>query len=186
MKRVVVSLCFFISVMMSVGLVAQNNDRRVEKSTVDTLEQDNLNIINYNQWRNPIEQFIGVWSLERTITDAEGKEKKVHPGTFMVVNSNASYTIFVYTDKGAVITSEGNILIKSSNEYIEVIARHVNSSMVGKSNVIEYTIGPTYLHKSFWVEKDKEGQDYNREVEETWVRAKMHEGEFSNGIGYPI
>ena len=186
MKRIIVSLCFIISMVICVGLVGQNNDTKVQKSTEDSLSEANQDSININKWKNPFEQFVGVWCLERTRVDAKGEETKVHPGTFMVVHPDASYTIFVYTDMGAVITSQGNILIKSFDEYIEVIAQHVNSSMVGISNRINYKLGPTYLLKSFWVAKDKEGEDYNREVNETWVRAKMPEGEYESTDAFPI
>ncbi len=186
MKKVVVSMSFIISMMMTVGLVAQNNDKMGLKPTVDSIKQEKPDIIDFNKWKNPVGQFIGVWSLEKTIVDAEGKENKTYPGTFMVVHPDASYTIFVNTDKGAVITSEGNILINSSDEYIEVISQHVNKSLVGLSNRIDYKIGPIYLHKSFWVEKDKRGGDYENQVNETWLRAKMYVGGFDKGIDLPI
>ena len=112
------------------GLLAQNNDTNVEKSPQ---KSDSLNV---QKWTNAVERFVGVWSLERTSVDADGVEKKIYPGTFMVVHPNASYTIFVSTDVGAVITSQGIVLIESSDVLIEVISQHVNSSLVGVSNRI--------------------------------------------------
>lgn len=186
MKRIVVSMCFIISMVVCCGLVAQDSTTKIEKSTENALPQANSESNTINQWSNPVERFIGVWSLERTAVDAEGKEQKVYPGTFMVVQPDAAYTIFVYTDIGAVITSQGNILIESTDEYIEVIAQHVNSSMVGISSRISYKLDSSHLHKSFWVAKDKEGGEYNREVNETWKRATMPVGEYESTEGFPI
>ena len=186
MKKVVVSLCLITCMVMCGGLVAQNNTAKREKSIVKPPTPVKPDTVNTAKWANSIAQFIGVWSLERTLETAGEKDKTVHPGTFMVVHPDASYTIFVYTDEGAVITSQGNILVESPEEYVEVISRHVNSSLVGMSNRIDYKLNPTYLHKSFWIEKDKFGGDYKRQVNETWKRAKMHVGEFDDSEGYPI
>ena len=164
MKKIVVSLCFVISIVVCGGLVAQNNDTIVNKTTDSSDVQ---------KWTNPIERFIGVWSLERTTLDDEGKEKKIHPGTFMVVHPNASYTIFVHCDLGAIITSQGNIIIESTDQYVEVISQHVNSSLIGISNRIDYKLDATCLHKSFWVEKDKDGGDFKRQLSETGKRGTM-------------
>ena len=171
MKRIVVSLCFIISMVMCGTLVAQNTDAKEKKSTDNIISrQDSV-----KEWTNSPERFIGVWSLEQTIVDDEGKEQKVHPGTFMVVHPNASYTIFVHCDIGAVITSQGNIIIESSDQYVEVISRHVNTSFIGISHRIEYRLDPTTLYKSFWVEKNKKGDDYKRQVDEVWKRAILPE-----------
>lgn len=181
MKKVVVSFCFIVSMVMCGGLVAQNIDTSVIKSPQ---KSDSLNV---QKWTNAVERFVGVWSLERTSVDANGVEKKIYPGTFMVVHPNASYTIFVATDVGAVITSQGIVLIESSDVLIEVISQHVNSSLVGVSNRIDYKLGTDYLYKSFWVEKDKYGDEYERQVEETWKRAKMPvPGDFNDSEAFPI
>ena len=167
MKRIAVSLCFIINMIMWVGLFAQENDCKAEKSTQNSLTVQN----SVQEWTNDTQQFVGVWSLERTIVDSNGVEKIVHPGTFMVVHPNAAYTIFVYTDVGALITSQGNIIVESSDVYIEVISQHMNSSLIGISNRIDYKINANSLHKSFWIEKDRQGGDYKRQVNETWKRA---------------
>lgn len=187
MKKIVVSLCFIMSMVMCGALVAQDNDTKIIKPTDRPILLQKLDTVRTPDWVNPIERFVGVWSLERTIVDADGKEKKVYPGTFMVVSPNASYTIFVATDVGAVITSQGVVIIDSPDVLVEVISHHVNSSLVGVSNRIDYTIDFNYLHKSFWIEKDKYGDDYERQVNETWKRGKMPiPGEFDNGEGFPI
>ena len=172
MKRIVVSLYFIISMIMSVGLLAQEKGSVVQNSSENSIPSQNKDSMKVEQkWTNDYQQFVGIWSLERTIVDSEGKEKIVHPGTFMVVNPNSSYTIFVYTDLGAVITSQGNIIVESTDNYIEVISQHMNSSLIGVSNRIEYKINAYTLNKSFWIEKDKQGGDYKRQVNETWKRA---------------
>ena len=185
MKTIIVSICFITSMVMCGGLVAQSNDAKVVKSATDTLSltpQDDI-----NEWDNPFELFVGVWSLERTVEDAEGKETKIYPGTFMIVHSDAAYTIFVNTDVGAVITSQGNILIASPDVYLEVISQHVNSSLVGVSNRIEYKLNADYLYKTFWIERDIHGDEYKREVKETWKRAKMPiAGMHEDNPGFPI
>lgn len=175
MKRIVVSICFIISMVMCGGLIAQNIDT-IEKnpnksliSSQDSIDQNNKG------WTNSPERFIGVWSLERTTKDEDGENQKTHTGTFMVVHPDASYTIFVHCDIGAVITSQGNIIIESSDQYIEVISHHVNASFVGVSNRIDYKLDPTTLYKSFWLEKDRDGDDYKRQVEEVWKRGVIPE-----------
>lgn len=181
MKRIIVSLSLIISMVMCGGLFAQNNDTKVDKS------QQKSDSIDIHKWTNAIERFVGVWSLEKSVVDEKGEVKIVYPGTFMIVNFDASYIIFVHTDVGAVITSRGNIIIDSPDVYIEVISLHVNSSLIGISNRIEYKLDPNYLHKSFWIEKDRKGGDYKREVNETWKRATMAtEGTFENNPGFPI
>lgn len=175
MKRIVVSVCFIVSMVLCGGLVAQNIDiieKKPNKNLI--LSQDSVNE-NIKEWTNSPERFIGIWSLEQTSMNEDGKKHKVHPGTFMVVHPDASYTIFVHCDIGAVITSQGNIIIESSDEYVEVISHHVNASFVGVSNRIEYKLDPTSLYKSFWVEKDREGDDYKRQVEEVWKRGAIPE-----------
>ena len=180
MKKIVISLCFIISMVMSVGLIAQNNDANVEKAPQ---KSDNNN----PEWVNPIERLVGVWSLERTCVNDEGVEMKIYPGTFMVVSPNASYTIFVATDVGAVITSQGVAIVDSPDVIIEVISQHVNSSLIGVSNRIDFKLDSTYLHKSFWIEKDKYGDDYERQVKETWKRGKMPvSGKPEKGDAFPI
>ena len=186
MKKVVASLCLITCMVMCGGLVAQNNNAKGAKSIVNPQPPGESDTIKHVKWANSIEQFIGVWSLEKILEAAGAEDKIFHPGTFMVVHPNASYVIFVYTDEGAVITSQGNILVESPKEYVEVISQHVNSSLVGMSNRIDYKLTPTYLHKSFWIEKDKFGGDYKRQVNETWKRAKMHEGDYNDSAGYPI
>lgn len=184
MKTIIASICFITSMVMCGGLVAQNSESNEVNLTENTLVQSEQDSI--NQWDNPFESFVGVWSLERTIENAEGT-KKIYPGTFMIVHADAAYTIFVHTDVGAVITSQGNILISSPEVYLEVISRHVNTSQVGISNRIEYKIDFNYLHKSFWVEKDRKGGDYKREVKETWKRATMPvTGMFEDNPAFPI
>ena len=172
MKRIVLSLCFIISMVMCGGIIAQNNTNE-NKPTQNLISPKDSSSVNNKEWTNPIERLIGVWSLEKTIVSDEGEEKKVYPGTFMVVHPNASYTIFVHCDIGAVITSQGTIIIESSDQFIEVISRHVNSYFVGISNRIDYKLDPTYLYKSFWVEKDEDGGDFKRQVNETWKRGTM-------------
>lgn len=175
MKRIIVSLGFIISMVVSGGFLAQNTkpvEKKLDKNIITSQTPENDSI---NEWTNSPERFIGVWSLERTSMDKAGEEQQLHPGTFMVVHPDASYTIFVYCDIGAVITSQGNIIIESSDEYIEVISHHVNTSFVGVSNRIEYKLDHSHLYKSFWVEKDREGEDYKRQVEEVWKRGVIPE-----------
>jgi hypothetical protein len=170
---------------MSGSLVAQNNDTNEVRLDENISAQTELNDV--NEWDNPFELFVGVWSLERTVENAEGVETKIYPGTFMIVHSDAAYTIFVNTDVGAVITSQGNILIASPDVYLEVISQHVNSSLVGVSNRIEYKLNADYLYKTFWIERDIHGDEYKREVKETWKRAKMPiAGMHEDNPGFPI
>ena len=175
MKKIVVSLCFIISMVMCGELVAQNNDIKEIKSTENPISPQDSVTSKVKEWTNPIDRFIGVWSLEKTVVNDDGEEKKIHPGTFMVVHPNASYTIFVHCDIGAVITSQGNIIIESSERYIEVISRHVNPSFVGISNRINYRLEPSTLYKSFWVERDRAGGEVKRQVDEVWKRGTMPE-----------
>ena len=185
MKTIIASICFITSMVMCGGVVAQNTDTKEVKSTEKIISQEDLESI--NKWDNPFELFVGVWSLERTAENAEGKEMKVYPGTFMIVNTDASYTIFVHTDVGAVITSQGNILIASPSVYLEVISQHVNNSLIGISNRIEFKLNTDYLYKSFWIEKDIHGDEYKREVKETWKRAIMPVvGMHEDNPGFPI
>lgn len=140
-----------------------------------------------SKWENSIDPFVGVWSLERTILDAEDEKKDFCSGTFMIVNPDATYTIFVYIEKGAFITSQGIILVDSPNEFIEVISHHMNKSLIGISNRIDYKLDFNYLYKSFWIGKDKYGESFERQVDETWKRAKMPTvGEFENNPAFPI
>lgn len=185
MKTIIVSIWFFTSMVMCGGLVAQNNDTNEVRLDENIPIQTELNEI--NEWDNPFEPFVGVWSLEKSVENKEGMDSKIYPGTFMIVHSDAAYTIFVNTDVGAVITSQGNILIESPEVYVEVISQHVNNSMIGISNRVEYQIDFDYLHKSFWIEKDIHGDEYKREVNETWKRAKMPvAGSYEDNPGFPI
>lgn len=175
MKRIIVSLCLIVSMVMCGVLVAQNTETVEKKAnknqiTSQTPEDENVEI-----WTNSPERFIGVWSLEQSSMDEDDEEQEIHPGTFMVVHPDASYTIFVYCDIGAVITSQGNIIIESSDEYVEVISHHINASFVGVSNRIDYKLDHSRLYKSFWVEKDRKGEDYKRQVDEVWKRAVVPE-----------
>lgn len=186
MKRLIISLCFIISMVMFGGIVAQNNNIKTEKLTENSLLPKDSDS-NVDEWENSIEPLVGVWSLVRTIDDTDGKKKDICPGTFMVIHADASYTIFVYTDAGAIITSQGVIIVDSPNVFIEVISQHVNNSLVGISNRIEYKLDFNYLHKSFWIEKDKYGDDYEREVKETWKRARIPAaGEYEDNPAFPI
>ena len=44
---------------------------------------------------------------------------------------------------------------------------------VGIAFRIKYKISPEYLHKTFWLGKDRHSLDYNKEVKETWKRGRM-------------
>ena len=175
MKKIAVSLYFIISMVICGGLVAQNNDIKVNEPIENPVSPQVPETDNAKMWRNSFERLIGVWSLEKTIVDDNGEEKKFHPGTFMIVHPDASYTIFVHCDAGAIITSQGSIIIESSDQYVEVISHHVNKYFIGVSNSIDYKLGPVYLHKSFWVDRDREGGDYKRQVNEVWKRGAIPE-----------
>lgn len=186
MKRLIISLCFIISLVMCGGLIAQNNDKNVEKVNVNNLSQQNSDS-NMQQWKNFIEPFVGVWSLEKTSVDDQEENSTPNSCTFMIINPDAAYTIFVYIDRNAFITSQGVILVDSSDEYIEVISEHMNNSLIGVSNRIDYKLDLNYLHKSFWIEKDRHGGDYKRQVNETWKRAKMPAAsEYEDNPAFPI
>lgn len=183
MKKVIFSFCLIVSMVMWGESFAQTNTANA-KQTASSSSYQRTDSTGFNEWVNPIDRFVGVWSLERSRTDSD---KKMFPGTFMVVHPDGSYTIFVHTGLGAVITSQGNIIVDSSDVYVEVISHHVNNSLVGVSNRIDYEINSDYLHKSFYIEKDKYGDLYGREVEETWKRAKMPvKGEFNESDAFPI
>ena len=175
MKKIAVSLYFIISMVICGGLVAQNNDIKENKQIENPVSPQVPESDNAKMWRNSFERLIGVWSLEKTIVDDNGEEKKFHPGTFMIVHPDASYTIFVHCDAGAIITSQGSIIIESSDQYVEVISHHVNEYFIGVSNSIDYKLDSVYLHKSFWVERDREGGDYKRQVKEVWKRGAIPE-----------
>ena len=175
MKKIAVSLYFIISMVICGGLVAQNNDIKVNEPIENPVSPQVPETDNAKMWRNSFERLVGVWSLEKTIVDDNGEEKKFHPGTFMIVHPDASYTIFVHCDAGAIITSQGSIIIESSDQYVEVISHHVNKYFIGVSNSIDYKLGPVYLHKSFWVDRDREGGDYKRQVNEVWKRGAIPE-----------
>lgn len=187
MKRLAICLCFIISMVVSSGVNAQNNAAKAVKSSESPVPPVRLESATINKWKNSVEPFVGVWSLEGVVLDDESKEQDICLGTFMIINADASYTIFVYMDGGAFITSQGVILVDSSYEYIEVISHHMNKSLVGVSNRIDYKLDADYLNKSFWIEKDKLGHDYKRQVNETWKRAKMPApGEYDNNPAFPI
>ena len=167
MRKIIVSFCFIISTVMCSGIVAQNINANIEKSNKNPSSTTASDSVNAQKWTNQVERFVGVWSLENTVVDDKGVERKVYPGTFMVVHPNSSYVIFVNTDVGAVITSEGVILVEASDQYLEVISQHMNKYLIGLSNRIEYKLTPTYLHK-------------------TWKRATMAVGEYENNPAFPI
>lgn len=175
MKKIAVSLYFIISMVICGGLVAQNNDIKENNQIAKPVSPQVAESDNAKMWRNSFERLIGVWSLEKTIVDDNGEEKKFHPGTFMVVHPDASYTIFVSCDAGAIITSQGSIIIESSDQYVEVISHHVNKYFIGVSNNIDYKLDPVYLYKSFWVERDRKGGEYKRQVNEVWKRGAIPE-----------
>lgn len=186
MRKIIVSFCFIISTVMCSGIVAQNINANIEKSNENPSSTTASDSVNAQKWTNQVERFVGVWSLENTVVDDKGVERKVYPGTFMVVHPNASYVIFVSTNVGAVITSEGIIIVETTDEYLEVISKHMNRSLIGVSNRIDYKLTPTYLTKSFWIEKDRQGGLYNRQVNETWKRATMPVVEYKNNPAFPI
>ncbi|MDD2552082.1 MAG: DUF4488 domain-containing protein [Dysgonamonadaceae bacterium] len=185
MKRLIICLGFIISMLMS-GVVTAQNDNELNKSAKNSLQEKDREIT-AQKWENSIEPFVGVWSLEKSSIDDQEEEITAYPCTFMVINSNATYTIFVYIDGDAIITSQGVILVDSSDEYIEVITYHVNKSLIGVSNRIDYTLTLKYLNKSFWIEKDRHGGDFKRQVNETWKRARIPApGEYENNPAFPI
>lgn len=186
MKNLIICLGIIITVLMSGAVTAQNSDNKLNSSATNSLPKDDSQIAE-PKWQNSIESFVGVWSLEKSSLDEQEKEMNVYPCTFMVINPNAAYTIFVYIDGDVVITSQGVILVDSSDEYIEVITHHVNNSLVGVSNRIDYTLGLRYLNKSFWIEKDRHGGDFKRQVNETWKRARIPApGEYEDNPAFPI
>ena len=98
MRKIIVSFCFIISTVMCSGIVAQNINANIEKSNKNPSSTTASDSVNAQKWTNQVERFVGVWSLENTVVDDKGVERKVYPGTFMVVHPNASYVIFVSTN----------------------------------------------------------------------------------------
>lgn len=187
MKRLAICLCFIVGMMVGGGIFAQDNDTIVVQSTEKPLPVNGAEGNVMSKWKNSIDPFVGVWTLEKTILDADGENMDVCSGTFMIIDSDASYTIFVWYDGGTYITSQGVILVDSSYEFIEVISHHMNKSLIGVSNRVDYRLDSNYLHKSFWIGKDKYGNDYNDQIEETWKRAKMPVvGDYRNNPAFPI
>ena len=81
MKKIAVSLYFIISMVICGGLVAQNNDIKENKQIENPVSPQVPETDNAKMWRNSFERLVGVWSLEKTIVDDNGEEKKFHPGT---------------------------------------------------------------------------------------------------------
>lgn len=186
MKKIIISLGFIISLLLSGAVTAQNNDNKSSTSAANALPENETEITE-QEWENSIEPFVGVWSLEKSSVDEQEEERTAYPCTFMVISSNATYSIFVYIDGDAIITSQGVILVDSSDEYIEVITHHVNNSLIGGTNRIDYTLTLNYLQKSFWIEKDRHGGDFKRQVNETWKRARIPApGEYKDNPALPI
>lgn len=173
MKRITVSLCFIISMVMCVGLIAQNNDTIVEKSTENLPPpvEPELNHIIYDV--DSVAPFVGVWALVRMAVDNVGQTRVVYTGHYMVVDSSGKYTIFVGNMSGAVITSEGYILVESPSVYIEQIDRSMNRYLNGRSNRIDYKLENDCLQKSFFIEKDDLDGHHSRQEQETWRRVSM-------------
>ena len=178
MKNIIAILCFALITLAYGSVFAHKN---VVQTSSPIAEQSDLNQYNtdtFDTTELTIAPFVGVWVLERTVEDADGQPKNVYPGTFMIIHNDAAYTIFVHTDLGAVITSQGRIIVESDNVFIEDIKHHVNKSLIGVSNKIDYELNFGYLQKSFWIEKDLHGNESERKVNETWKRATMPVGTF--------
>ena len=98
MKRLAICLCFIVGMMVGGGIFAQDNDTIVVQSTDKPLPVNVAECNVMSKWKNSIDPFVGVWTLEKTILDADGENMDVCSGTFMIIDSDASYTIFVWYD----------------------------------------------------------------------------------------
>ena len=176
MKKIIIITCFIFSFVTYGGLIAQNNNAKSEKSidtSPSTIEPYKSNT---NKKFNSIDPFVGVWTLESKVVDNLGKVGPTYPGYFMVVDSDGSYKIFVYNNRsGGILTSEGKMVVESNNVLIEHIKHHINFSLIGKSNRIEYKVENDRYYKTFFIEKDMIGGEYNRQEHEIWKRVRMPE-----------
>lgn len=118
---------------------------------------------------------MGLWILERNIVDPQGNKSTVYPGNFKMITLEGSYTIFVYTRDGGLITSEGEVILESDSTYIERIKYNLNTTLNGKEVKQKYKIANDRLYKMFFIEKNSLGSDYNTWETEVWKRVVLPE-----------
>ena len=143
MKKFIIITCFIASFVMC--------NKQVEKPSENELQDSEL---------------VGIWTSESKLVDSLGQLAPYYSGYFMIVHSDGSYKMFDYNNmNGGNLTSEGTMVVESDDILIEHIKHHTYSSLIGKSNRIEYKIENDRFYKTFSVENDI--------YHETWRRVRM-------------
>ena len=136
-----------------------------------------INVLNAQNNKDRLKEsrLIGLWILERAIMDNNGNKIVVYPGNFKIVTPDGHYTIFVYNNRGGLITSEGDVVIDSDSTYIEKIKYNLNTTLNNKEVRQLYKIVDNKLHQTFFIERNNFGGDYNRWETEVWKRVELPE-----------
>ena len=112
---------------------------------------------------------VGFWMLEVSLVDTNNGNKVLHyPGNIMAIDADGHYTIFVYTPRGGLITSEGDIVSETDSSYVEKVIHNLNTTLNGKEVQIAYKIENQRLYKSFTIEKNSLGNEINLSDTEVW------------------
>ena len=121
--------------------------------------------------KNPLKNttLVGFWILEISMVDTNNGNKVLHyPGNIMAIDADGHYSIFVYTPRGGLITSEGDIVSETDSSYVEKVIHNLNTTLNGKEVQIAYKIENQRLYKSFTIEKNSLGNEINLSDTEVW------------------
>lgn len=86
---------------------------------------------------------------------------------------NGSFKTFIVSQNKTIITGEGNFDEVTDDYYIETITNHTNTTLIGKSQKMEYRLEDNMLYVKFFIEKSNLGTDLNMWYEEVWERINL-------------
>jgi len=112
---------------------------------------------------------VGIWIFERSLIDNNGNKITVYPGNFMKIDSDGSFSFFLYTPQGGFIVNEGTITLESDEVYIEKIKYNTDPSYIGKEIKQKFRIENKRLHKTRF-------EDKNNQTTEVWRRVERPDG----------
>lgn len=86
---------------------------------------------------------------------------------------NGSFKTFNVVENKTSISGEGSFEVVSDDTYIETITNHMNTTLIGKSQKMEYRLEGNMLYVKFFIEKSNLGTDLNMWYEEVWERVDL-------------
>lgn len=122
----------------------------------------------------------GLWEVKAVYNNNEDGYKRMPQGMFKMICEDGRFFNFMTTNKGALITVDGNFRLDGDSIYTEEINHSFNRSQEGKDNPLHLRLGGNkFMYLRWYQAVDEFGKSQNRWIEEIWQRVEIEDLEVS-------